>query len=78
MRKTRSEKNGSGVPAEYDFRGGIRGKYARRYAAGTNVVVLSPENAKLFPDSESVNVALRACAELIRLNKRNPKTRRSA
>ncbi len=50
----------------HDFRGGVRGKYASRYAQGSNIVVLSPDVAKLFPDSESVNRALRACGEIIR------------
>ena len=45
---------------EYDFRTGERGRYARRYAEGNNVVVLAPEVAEAFPDSESVNEALRA------------------
>jgi hypothetical protein len=44
---------------EYDFSRGIRGKYAKRYAAGSNVIVLSPDVAKKFPDSDSVNKALR-------------------
>ena len=43
----------------YDFSGGVRGKYAAEYAKGSNVVVIEPELAKLFPDSESVNEALR-------------------
>jgi hypothetical protein len=51
---------------EYDFRGGVRGKYAARYAEGSNVVVLDPDVAKVFPDAESVNQALRALAEIIR------------
>jgi hypothetical protein len=51
---------------EYDFRGGDRGKYARRYAEGSNVVVLSPEVAEAFPDSESVNEALRALMDIAR------------
>ena len=55
---------------EYDFRGGVRGKYASRHAAGTNVVVLDPDVAKLFPDSESVNRALRACGEIMRARPR--------
>jgi len=49
---------------EYDFSKGVRGKYARRFAEGTNVVVLDPDLAKLFPDSKSVNDALRALASL--------------
>ena len=39
---------------EYDFGGGVRGKYAERYREGTNIVVLSPDVAEVFPDSESV------------------------
>jgi hypothetical protein len=54
---------------EYDFRGGDRGKYARRYAEGSNVVVLSPEVAEAFPDSESVNEALRALMDIARRSK---------
>ena len=45
---------------EYDFSGGVRGKYAEQYRAGTNVVLLEPDLAKAFPDSKSVNDALRA------------------
>jgi hypothetical protein len=51
---------------EYDFSGGVRGKYAKRYAAGSNVVVLDPDVAALFPDSEAVNSALRALATVVR------------
>ena len=46
--------------AEYDFSAGVRGKYVGRYRRGTNVVVLDPEVAEAFPDSKSVNNALRA------------------
>ena len=48
---------------EYDFRTGVRGKYAGRYAEGTNIVVLTPELARIFPDSASVNRALRVLVE---------------
>jgi hypothetical protein len=44
---------------EYDLRGGVRGKYYERYMEGTNVVLLEPELARVFRDSESVNEALR-------------------
>ena len=44
---------------EYDFRGGVRGKYAGRYAAQTNVVVLDPDVARAFPTASEVNRALR-------------------
>lgn len=43
----------------YDFSKGSRGKYAKRYKEGTNVVLLEPDVAKAFPDSESVNRALK-------------------
>jgi hypothetical protein len=45
---------------EYDFSGGVRGKYVDRYRRGTNVVLLDPALADAFPDSKSVNDALRA------------------
>ncbi len=52
--------------AEYDFSGGVRGKYAQRYARGTNVVLLDPDVAEVFRDQASVNRALRALAGIIR------------
>jgi hypothetical protein len=48
-----------GMLAEYDFSGGVRGKYAKRYAEGTNVVLLEPDVAAAFPTAEAVNRALR-------------------
>jgi hypothetical protein len=48
---------------EYDLstlEGRVRGKYAARYKAGTNLVLLSPDVAKHFPDEQSVNAALRS------------------
>lgn len=44
---------------EYDFASGVRGKYAARMAEGTNIVVIAPDLARLFPTSEAVNKALR-------------------
>ena len=49
---------------EYDFSAGIRGKHYRAYQQGTNVVLLEPEIAEVFKDSESVNHALRMLMEL--------------
>jgi hypothetical protein len=46
--------------AEYDFSGGVRGRYVDRYRRGTNVVLLDPELVEVFPDSKLVNDALRA------------------
>ncbi len=57
---------------EYDFRGGRRGVYAKRYAEGNNLVALAPDVAEVFPDSEAVNEALRA---LVRAARRSVKPR---
>jgi hypothetical protein len=47
---------------EYDFSEGIRGKYASRFAEGSNVIVLDPDVAEVFGDAEAVNEALRLLA----------------
>jgi hypothetical protein len=61
--------------AEYDFSKGVRGKYARRYAQGANVVVLEPDVAKVFPNAEAVNSSLRALAGIIRRRQNFPQTK---
>ena len=65
---------------EYDLRellaNGVRGKYAERYRAGTNLVLLDPEVAKVFPDEQSVNDALRLVIELTKIP--SAKRRRAA
>ena len=50
----------SGMRAEYDFRGGVRGKYAKSFTRGSNVVVLEPDLVAEFPSASAVNKALRA------------------
>jgi hypothetical protein len=45
------------------IKSGVRGKYASRYREGTNIVLVEPDLHRLFPDSESVNRALRKFAE---------------
>ena len=50
---------------EYDFTNGLRGKYTGRFPKGSNVVVLDPDVAQVFTDSESVNQALRALVGII-------------
>jgi hypothetical protein len=52
--------------AEYDFSAGVRGKHHEQYKAGTNVVILDSDVAKVFKDSESVNRALRLLLDLAR------------
>lgn len=49
---------------EYDFSGGVRGKHHASYKAGTNVVLLDADVALAFPDSSSVNQALRLLLEI--------------
>ena len=56
---------------EYDFSKGIQGKYVQRYAGGTNIVVIEPDVAKIFPDHDSVNRALRSLAEIIKRQKKH-------
>lgn len=49
--------------SEYDFskmKGGVRGKYAQRYRAGTNLVKIDPDVAEIFTDDNAVNKALRS------------------
>lgn len=62
--KKKTEKRGQDdvLRREYNLKqlkGGVRGKYAARYRAGTNLVLLSPDVAAYFPDERSVNRALR-------------------
>jgi hypothetical protein len=59
-------KNDPNMLEEYDFSGGVRGKYAKRYEEGTNVAVIEPDVAEYFPDHDSVNEALRALAAIIK------------
>ncbi len=59
---------------EYDFskmKGGVRGKYVDRYRAGTNLVLLEPDVAQVFPTSDSVNDALRLLMQIAQRQKPN-------
>jgi hypothetical protein len=67
MKKKANDGLDDELRAEYDFsqiEGGVRGKYAERYRAGTNLVLLAPDVAKAFPDDKSVNEALRMLMEI--------------
>lgn len=66
MKKAANKSGESEMREEYDFSRGVRGKYARRFAHGTNVVVLETDVAKVFPSAEAVNSSLRALAAIIR------------
>ena len=49
---------------EYDFSSGVRGKHHEAYRQGSNVVLLDPDVAAVFKDSDAVNAALRALARV--------------
>jgi hypothetical protein len=78
MKKKIPEMNDELRP-EYDLKsllkGGVRGKYAKKYREGTNLVLLDPEVAKAFPNGKAVNDALRL---VIKLNKVQTQARQSA
>ncbi len=57
---------------EYDFSKGVRCKYVNRFKERSNIVVLSPDVAEVFTDSESVNKALRTLIKITRESKRYP------
>jgi hypothetical protein len=64
---------------EYDFSRGVRGRFYKEYMKGTNVVLLEPDVAEVFPDSQAVNAALRALAEIAkRQTKIRPKKTKTA
>ena len=71
MKKSNKDPDEAEILAEYDFSEGVRGKYAARYAEGSNVVVLDPDVSKVFPNAESVNNSLRSLASIIRHADRN-------
>ena len=74
MKKNRKVSESSDeMRPEYDFSGGVRGKYVQRFREGTNIVVLEPDVAAEFKDSAAVNDALRKL-----LKSRGKRSRRPA
>jgi len=62
MKKVSAKKEHDELRPEYDLsqlKGGVRGKYYRQATAGTNLVLIDPELSRVFPDTRSVNRALR-------------------
>ena len=59
-------KNDPDILEEYDFSNGIRGKYVAQYKKRTNLIKLDPELIEYFPDSVSVNEALKSLAKLMK------------
>ena len=64
MNQENDQVHDESIREEYDFRSGVRGKYAARFAKGSNIVVLDEDVARVFPDSASVNAALRELARI--------------
>ena len=62
---------------EYDFSKGVRGKHSKAYKLGTNVVLLEPDIAEFFKDSESVNHALRMLMDFAAKEIARNRTKRS-
>ena len=62
MKKASADRLDDDLRPEYDLsqlKGGVRGKYYRQAAAGTNLVLIEPQLAEVFRDAQSVNRALR-------------------
>jgi len=76
MKKAESNDELRPLYTREDFGKGIRGKHFEAYRKGTNLVLLSPDVAKVFPTDEAVNEALRSLINLARkstgLKKRSP------
>ena len=78
MKKESAKRRGDDVRPEYDLarlKGGVRGKYYQRATAGTNLVLLEPDLARAFPDSSSVNRALRLLRDVARSSSGRSRTR---
>ena len=66
MKRASTNRQADELRPEYDLsklKGGVRGKYYQKAAAGTNLVLIEPDLADVFPDTESVNRALRLLAD---------------
>jgi hypothetical protein len=75
MKKAKTEVDDDLRP-EYDLsklKGGVRGKYARRFKGGTNLVLLAPDVARYFPDEQAVNAALRSLVSIAKTQVRRPR-----
>ena len=81
MRKESAKQRRDDLRPEYDLarlEGGVRGKYYKQATAGTNLVLLDPDVARAFPDSSSVNRALRLLHEVATKSSRTGRTSASA
>jgi hypothetical protein len=66
MKKATTNTKADDLRPEYDLsklKAGVRGKYYEQARAGTNLVLIEPDLANVFPDTDSVNRALRLLTE---------------
>ena len=81
MRKELARRRSDELRPEYDLarlKGGVRGKYYKQATVGTNLVLLEPDVARAFPDSESVNRALRLLQEIATKSSRSARSSSNA
>jgi hypothetical protein len=75
MRRTATKRVADEMLTEYELGGGVRGKHARSSIPGPRMVILEPDVAEVFPDSKSVNEALRALAVIAQRPRRRSRAR---
>ena len=76
MKKKSKEDLDDDLRPEYDLsklKGGVRGKYARRFKDGATLVLLSPDVARYFPNDRAVNTALRSLVGIAKTQVRQPR-----
>ena len=74
MKKVNDRDKNDELRPEYDLallEAGVRGKYAKRFREGTNLVLLSPDVARYFPNEDSVNAALRSLVSVAKTQLRH-------
>ena len=74
MKKANNRQLNDDLRPEYDLsklKGGVRGKYAKRFREGTNLILLSPEVARYFPDERAVNDALKSLVSIAKAKLRH-------
>ena len=69
--KTNTDEEPDTLRPEYDFSNAVRGVTAKRFAEGTNIILLDRDVAEVFPNSTAVNEALRGLADIIKKVKEN-------
>lgn len=79
MSKQSERENDEEIRPEYDaalIKDGVRGKYAERYCAGTNLTLLAPDVIEAFPSDQAVNEALRMLMKVANASVEKPRRRR--